>query len=83
MRRVPLLRARYFFWMVVPIAGYAAVSLFGTPHVIWSYQYPSGRYVDASARYHTSCTYVGMSGSIRRTPTSGQCPLIAFEKAKR
>ena len=82
MARTPLIRARYFCWTAVPLALWSISAIVGTPHVIWSYEYAGQRYVDAGARFHTSCTYIGVSGSFRKNPADGRCPVIAFEKAR-
>lgn len=81
MRRVPIVRARYFFWIVIPIVACAILATLGTPHVIWSYEWPGDRYLEADERYYSSCTYVGFSGVARQTATNGQCPWIRFIKS--
>lgn len=81
MPRVPVVRARYFFWTIVPIAAYSMLATLGTPHVIWSYEWPGDRYREAGERYYSSCTYLSIPGVVRQAATNGQCPWIRFIKS--
>jgi len=53
--------AALFLWLALPIAGYATYQLYGSPHLIWSYEFRANgaRYDPTVPRYYTSCTYVG------------------------
>ncbi len=78
MHRVPIIRLRYFIWIVVPAAIYAVVTLVGTPYLIWSYTWRGAMTGD---RYYTSCTYVGEAGVLIRSDEGGKCPWVIFVKA--
>lgn len=80
MRSVPLVRARYFLWAALPLAGFAMMQAFGSPHVIWAYKWTGSRYVGDGPRYYTSCTYVGPHGSFTRPASGGECPWLQFRK---
>jgi hypothetical protein len=71
-----------FFWIALPIAGYAAYSLYGLPHMIWSYRFhdngdPNDPLVK---RYYTDCTFVGPYGGFTVPASAGKCGWVKFFK---
>jgi hypothetical protein len=76
-RRVPLIRAGYFWWLIIPAALFSAYFMLGLPHVIWSYRF-SGTHSDLSSRVYHQCTWLGPYGEITRPAENGTCALIRF-----
>ncbi len=76
-RRVPLLRASYFWWVILPIVLFAAYLVFGLPHVIWSYRF-FGTHADLASRVYHQCTWLGPYGEITRAAENGKCWIIRF-----
>lgn len=84
MTRVPILRAVYFVWIVVPAGLYGAYLALGDPYVIWSWTaspYGGHAYASFSGGHHISCTYVGWPGLLHEQAEAGQCALFRFSKA--
>lgn len=77
--KVRFLRPIYFLWFVVPVSGYLALTLFGTPHVAWT---RSWHFSGADqARFYTRCTYVGPYGAYTiHFPADGKCRFLRFFK---
>lgn len=50
-----------FLWLVVPLGAYVAYISYGTPHLIWSYEFRANDapYDLTVPRHYISCTYVG------------------------
>lgn len=76
-RRPTPLRPSFFAWLAVPVVLYAAYRLYGTPYLIWSYDY-YGTQADWSSRHYTRCTFVGAQGAVTTYPSDGKCPWVAF-----
>jgi len=75
---------RYFIWILVPLALFAALQIFGAPFIRWNYSWrDDGQGHNPYApRWYLACTYVGVGvgGSFSVGPSDGNCPLIRFEK---
>lgn len=82
MKKVRLIRARYFIWLAVPLTLFAFGG--GSPadiHVIWSYDWrPLGAdsSTDWSQRYYTRCSFIGRHGLVTEYPTDGKCGWLRF-----
>lgn len=87
---IPLLRLRYFLWLVLPAAIWSVWVFFGTPHVIWSYSYVQEPPVDQRftwlygkhKRKYLDCTYLGLNRPFTTKARSGRCPAIRFFKVR-
>ena len=80
---VRLLRASYFIWVIVVLAGYMAYLGLGLPHILWSYDWrDSGQGYDPYAeRFYTCCRYIGPYGVFTvHFPKDGQCDWLQFHK---
>jgi hypothetical protein len=75
---VPLIRLKNLLWMPLLAAGWLAIELYGTPHILITYTY---RPV-AGARYYLSCDYWGVH-SFNLKPVDGECPYVLFARAVR
>jgi len=64
-----------FFWLAVPMAAYVTYTVYGLPHVIWSYRFhPNGDpHNPLKARYYTQCTFVGPYGVFTVDADRGKC----------
>lgn len=82
MKPVPLLRPAYFLWLIVPVAVWLLIGVFGLPHVIWSYDWNGGGrgYGGMEGRHYTRCTYVGPHGAVTEHPGNGRCGWVRFAK---
>jgi len=84
MKKIPLLRWQYFFWVPVMAALFLIWLAFGTPYFIWSYSWiDHGQGQDPFAnRYYTQCNYLKLTdvskSHIVRSPSNGKCSLLAF-----
>tara|TARA_R110002072_G_scaffold150788_2_gene299369 strand:- start:8025 stop:8264 length:240 start_codon:yes stop_codon:yes gene_type:complete len=70
-----------FLWLALPIAGYATLLAFGTPHMIWSYRFvPNGDpHNPFAARHYTSCTYAGWRWhEVTVQASEGRCDWVRF-----
>lgn len=67
--------ARYFIWIVVPVAMWAAVEFNGLPHFRWQYSWvDQGQGYDPFAyRHYTDCTFWGPYGTFKIYPANGKC----------
>lgn len=75
--------AALFLWLALPMAGYAAYQTYGTPHMIWSYEFLANgdRFNPYAHRHYTSCTYVGWGWNTVTTPAqSARCPWVRLLK---
>lgn len=72
---IPWVRPTKLLWLPAVGALFTAVALFGTPHVLWTYQYSGS----SEARYYLSCDYLGRD-SQTVVPRDGTCPFIALLK---
>jgi hypothetical protein len=74
-RRVPFVRPSKLLW--VPALGAIALSLtlYGTPHLLWSYHYTG----TPDDKTYLDCLYLGRH-SQRVLPIDGDCPIILFFK---
>jgi len=73
------LRARYFFWIIVPLAAWLIYFNYGAPHFIWSYEWrDNGTHDPFAKRHYTRCTYLGPFGSFTEIPRHGRCAWIRF-----
>lgn len=83
MKKPRFIKATYFYWIGVYVAGFAFIAIAGTPHFLWRYNYH--RYAldnGGHARYYTMCQYVGKTGEHRLTPNDGKCSWLIFRKGK-
>jgi hypothetical protein len=73
---------RFFIWILVPVAGFVALQIFGAPFLRWNYSWrDDGQGYDPYApRWYLSCTYIGFTGNFAADPLNGKCPLVRFEK---
>jgi len=73
---------RYFIWVLVPLAAFLALQIFGPPFIRWNFSWrDDGQgHNPYAARWYLSCTYIGFTGSFAADPRDGKCPLIRFEK---
>lgn len=69
-----------FAWVLVPLTFWICMSVFGTPHVIGTYQYVGhGRgYIPFAERFQTSCTYYGWTGPRTVRALDGRCAWVRF-----
>lgn len=80
--KVRLIRASFFWWLIVPITLFGAYQSFGLPHLIWSYQFlDNGNPYDLDVpRTYTRCTFVGPFGVFTVPASRGKCGLVRFFK---
>ena len=84
MTRVPMIRASYFAWLIVPAALVWGYYAYGAPHLLWEYRYHSGHRQSAypyGDRSYTDCTYIGPLGALPVAALGGECPIVRFFKA--
>ena len=84
--RVRFLRLSYALWLIVPATIYVVTTIYGLPHLRWSYSWrDDGQGFDPFAeRFYLRCTYLGPNGTLTvHHPTHGRCPLIRFFRAQR
>lgn len=69
-----------FAWVLVPLGLWIAVTLYGSPHVIGTYQYvgTGQRYTPFAERRQISCTYYGWTGARTVRAIDGRCPWVQF-----
>lgn len=74
-----------FAWVLVPLGLWLAVMMWGTPHVVWSYRFLDNgdRYNPRAHRTYTSCTYLGVQGSVTIRPLDARCPWVRMIKVNR
>ncbi|MEM7530454.1 MAG: hypothetical protein AAF416_22945 [Pseudomonadota bacterium] len=72
--------AALFTWLLIPLGLWLAVTLWGTPHLVWSYRfYDNGDPHNPRApRHYINCTYLGWAGAITVPADRGHCPWIRF-----
>ena len=72
--------AALFLWLLVPLGLWAAVTLWGTPHVAWSYRFHDNgdRWNPRAERHYIDCTYLGWTGARHVWAENGRCPWIRF-----
>jgi len=77
-----LIKFRYFFWLIVPLALWLAYQAFGLPHMIWSYSsIDQGQGMNPLAqRYYTQCRFVGPYGQFDFFPSNGRCRWVRLIK---
>lgn len=82
MKKVRLIKAVYFIWLIVPVALFVVYALYGLPHVIWSYEWrDDGQgYSNIHLRHYTRCTFLGPQGRIKTYPIDGNCGWVLFYK---
>ncbi len=79
---IRFLRAHYFVWIALPLAGLLAYLLLGLPHIIWSYEWrDNGTYDPAAPRHYTRCTFIGPYGTFTTYPANGKCSWVLFRKS--
>lgn len=82
--KVRFVRAGYFVWLIVPTLMVGAYHLFGTPYIIWSYDWrPLGptSYADFDQRHYTRCTFLGWGPRLHTEhPANGRCGWVRFVK---
>ena len=77
------LRARYFFWIIVPLAAWLVYSIFGAPHFIWSYEWrDNGTFDPFAKRYYTRCRYLGLYGGFTTRPNNGRCNWLLWRHGR-
>ena len=73
-----------FLWLLVPVALWLAVTVFGTPHLLISYTYRGveGRFVPSVEHIHRDCRYVGWTGRRQAAAHQGRCAWIRFYRSE-
>jgi hypothetical protein len=72
--------AALFLWIAVPLAIYAGYSIYGLPHIAWTYTFrDNGRPYDPYAkRDYIDCTFWGPYGRFTVVADNGHCPWFKF-----
>lgn len=67
--------AAMFLWLSVPMAAYFTYTVYGLPHVIWSYSFHNNGdpHNPLRARYFTECTFTGPFGVFTVGADGGKC----------
>ena len=75
-----LLRPSFFYWLIPTIILIMAYLTYGTPYVIWSYDWRNNGlgYSQIDQRYYTRCSYLGRKGLVTEYPTNGTCDWLRF-----
>ena len=76
-----MIRPVFFFWVLVPLALYAAYHTVGlpVPYLNWSYDFRATSIDPWAERFYTRCTYASLTlDYITIHPTDGHCPRIRF-----
>ena len=73
--KIPPVRPGQFIWLGVIVVLGILVTMFGTPHLRFQYQYTGAR----SNPHYLSCQYIGIH-SQTINPQTGKCPLIRLFK---
>lgn len=71
--------AALFLWLAVPLGAYGVYVTYGTPHLIWSYEFRANgaRYDLRVPRDYITCTYVGWGPRTLTVPAvSARCPWV-------
>lgn len=68
-KHVPLIRARNLAWAPMLAAAWLAATIYGSPHLLWTYKHVNSRML--------SCRYVG-AHSQQAAPVDGECPAVRF-----
>ncbi len=82
--KAPLIRACYFWWIILLAILFALWLWVGTPYIRWSYSWiDSGQgYSPYADRYYTKCRYLKLSDvSATHTlhnPNNGKCRWVLF-----
>jgi len=73
---------RYFIWVIIPLAVFLAIQIFGFPYIRWSttWRDDGQGFSPLVTRWYLSCFYLGFNGSFSVYPRDGNCPLVRFEK---
>lgn len=76
--------ASLFTWVLVPLALWAMIEVWGTPHVAvsWRFHENGDRWNPRAARRYIDCDYVGWTGRHRVLAENGHCPWIRFFQAE-
>ena len=77
-----LVKPTDYIWVLVPLGLWLAYSLYGLPHLRFSYSWrDDGQGYDPFAkRYYTRCTYIGPYGEDTILPLRGHCPIFRLIK---
>lgn len=69
-----------FLWLLAPVALWLAITLWGTPHLVVGYRFHDNgdRYNPLVPRVYTSCSYLGVHGTVRVPAFDADCPWIVF-----
>ncbi|MEL7444328.1 MAG: hypothetical protein AAGK02_00770 [Pseudomonadota bacterium] len=72
--------ASLFAWVLVPLAVWAVIEIWGTPHMASSYRFHDNgdRWNPSSPRTYIDCTYIGWTGARLVLAENGRCPWIRF-----
>jgi hypothetical protein len=73
-----------FFWIALPIGGYAVYSLYGLPHVIFSYSFfdNGDPHNSLAKRFYSECSFVGPYGTFDVPASNGKCAWVRFFKPR-
>ncbi len=72
--------AALFLWLLVPFVLWAAVSIWGTPHVVVTYRFMGPSYQVPAERRYIDCTYLGVWGWITVPASQERCPWVRLLK---
>lgn len=72
--------AALFLWLLVPLGLWVGLQVYGTPHIVLSYQFfDNGRRYDPMVpRVYYRCDYFGWHGWQRVPAKDGSCPWVRF-----
>ena len=77
------LRARYFIWIIAPLAVWMIYLIFGAPHFIWDYAWrDNGTFDPYAKRHYTRCRYLGPYGSFTAHPANGRCNWLLWRHGR-
>lgn len=75
--------AALFLWLLIPLAFWGSVTIWGTPHVVVTYRFLDNgdRYNLRAERHYIDCTYFGWTGTRIVPAIEANCPWVRLLKA--
>lgn len=69
---------KFFLWILVPLALWQAITIWGMPHFVVSYRFhdSGARWDPHVPRVYIDCTYLGWTGARTVPAIDGRCPWI-------
>lgn len=70
------------FWLLVPLALWAGLAIWGTPHLVTDYRFLDNgdRFNPRAERVYIFCSYLGWTSAREVHAIDGRCPWVRFLK---